>query len=352
AGGGSIARCDPGGALAVGPESAGADPGPLCYGKGKDVTVTDAHLYLGRLDPDRFLGGKMRLDASRARKGIEKLAAELKLSPTAAAEGVLRVADQHMAGAIRLISLERGHDPRDFTLVCFGGAGAMHAFSLARVLDIPEILIPCDPGILSARGMVLADVVKDYARTVLLPGEDADKLGGHFSALEAQAQKDLGAEGFARIRLARFADMRYAGQSYEITVPLKGKRESRGALLARFHRMHEVRFATASPDRPVEIVTLRLRAAGPTKKPPLPAIAAGGKDARAARAGSCRMIFEGKSHRAALYERDLLRARDRFTGPALVTEFSATTVVPPGAACRVDKWGNLILRPGAGRGGR
>ncbi|MEK6711388.1 MAG: hydantoinase/oxoprolinase family protein, partial [Nitrospinota bacterium] len=173
AGGGSIARRDPGGALAVGPESAGADPGPICYGKGGEVTVTDANLFLGRLDPARFLGGRMKLDEEGAAAGVDRLARELGLGPLQAAEGVLRVVNQHMARAIRLISVERGHDPRRFALVAFGGAGGMHACALAGILGVPAVIVPQDPGILSARGMLAADVAKDYGRTVLLPASRA-----------------------------------------------------------------------------------------------------------------------------------------------------------------------------------
>lgn len=344
AGGGSIARCDPGGALEVGPESAGADPGPICYGKGTKVTVTDANLFLGRLDPDRFLGGRMRLQQRAVGKGIEKLAASINLSPVQAAEGVLRVADQHMARAIRLISVERGHDPREYVLVSFGGAGAMHACSLAQILDIPTVLVPKDPGILSARGMVVADVVRDYARTVLLPAEAAANsvLERYFRPLLDRAKKDLRAEGFPSFRAERFADMRYLGQSFEITVSLPKGGKFPAGLLSRFHAMHDARFGISNPQRPVEVVTLRVRAAGKVKKPPLARIASE-KNVSSARTGTHPIIFRGKVYKGAIYERDLLRAGDRLRGPALVVEFSSTTVVPPGFICKADEWGNLVI---------
>ncbi len=355
AGGGSIARRDPGGALAVGPESAGADPGPICYGKGRDVTVTDANLFLGRLDPERFLGGRMRLDVAAAARGISRLARSLGLSSAEAAEGVIRIADQHMAGAIRLISVERGHDPREFALVSFGGAGGMHAVSLARILNIPTVIVPNNPGILSARGMLTADVAKDYARTVLLPADTADarSLDRHFGAMRREAEREMRAEGFARPRFERYADMRYLGQSYELRIPVPGGTGGTPARLrAAFDRAHQERFGISNAGRPAEIVTLRLRASGRVRKPPaerVPQAMGGGRDASRALAGRREMIFEGKKTKGRVYERGLLRAGDRFRGPAVVTELSATTFVPPGAVCRVDARGNLILDAG-GRG--
>ena len=349
AGGGSIARRDPGGALAVGPESAGADPGPLCYGKGRDVTVTDANLFLGRLDPERFLGGRMRLDEKAAARGVALLARELGLSPLKAAEGVLRVADQHMARAIRLISVERGHDPRRFALVAFGGAGGMHACALAEVLGIPVVVVPPDPGILSARGMLTADVVKDYGRTVLLPASSSPgTLEKLFKPLVDHARRELREEGFPRPLVERFADLRYLGQSYEITVPVEGRGggKGEGGLRRRFDALHQARFGTSNPARPAEIVTLRVRAIGRVESPPATSAPRGGRDGSRARAGTRGMVFEGRKARGALYDRALLRAGDRFRGPALVSEFSGTTVLPPGWVCRVDGRGNLICEGG------
>jgi N-methylhydantoinase A len=354
AGGGSIARRDPGGALAVGPVSAGADPGPICYGRGKDVTVTDANLYLGRLDPERFLGGRMRLDPAAAGRGIRKLGSALGLDPTTAAEGITRIADQHMAGAIRLISVERGFDPRDFALVSFGGAGGMHAVSLARILDIPTVIVPREPGILSARGMLTADVVKDFARSILLPVGEVDQksLTRHFGALTKEAGRDMRAEGFARPRFERFADLRYLGQSYELTIPLGNSSTSPARLRAAFDKAHHERFGISNSERPVEIVTIRIRSSGSVRKFAAKRVKAGGRSAAQALAGGREMIFDGKKVKGSLYERDLLLAGDRFRGPAIVTEFSATTVIPPSAACRVDEWGNLILDVSIGRRGR
>ena len=223
AGGGSIARVDPGGALLVGPQSAGAEPGPACYGRGDHVTVTDANLILGRLDSGRFLGGRMSLDVERARYCMESLAGQLGMRVNTTAEGVIRVANAAMERALRAISLERGFDPRGFTLVAFGGAGPMHACSLAENLGITRIMIPPQPGILSALGAALADVVKDYSRTLLLPLAEvsAEALRNAFRPMEEQARIDLGREGFegSRLSLQRFLDLRYVGQSFELTVP-------------------------------------------------------------------------------------------------------------------------------------
>ena len=216
-GGGSLARLDAGGALRVGPESAGADPGPACYGRGEEVTVTDANLVLGRLDPGSFLGGEMTIDPGRAWGVVKKLAGRMRLAPERLAEGVLRVADAVMERAIRVISVERGYDPRDFALLSFGGAGGMHACSLARRLRIPTVIVPKNAGVLSALGMLLSDVAKDYSRSVLLSGAEAraEKLAGLFLPLLQAGGKDIRDEGFSadRTRLFRSLDARYVGQS-------------------------------------------------------------------------------------------------------------------------------------------
>ncbi len=348
AGGGSIARVDPGGALAVGPQSAGADPGPICYGKGDQVTVTDANLFLGRLDPEQFLGGRMALDMEPVKVGIERLAKSLRLSALQAAEGVIRVANQHMARAIRLIGVERGHDPRQFALIAFGGAGAMHACSLAEILGIPHVIVPNDPGILSARGMLTADVVKDYARTVLLPLDGLSKrtLASHFSPLLKKGRGDLKFEGFAKPAFSLFIDMRYLGQSYELTLPYLSETgvDLRKSLRAAFDALHDQRFGTSSPESPIEIVTLRVRGIGEVDRPPARRLPKARKDVSHALKGSRNMVFAGKRIKGSVYARNRFSRGNRFKGPALVCEFSATTVVPPGWECRVDERGNLVLK--------
>ena len=348
AGGGSIARVDPGGALAVGPQSAGADPGPICYGKGSEVTVTDANLFLGHLDPEQFLGGRMGLDMEPVKVGIARMAKSLRLDARQAAEGVIRVANQHMARAIRLISVERGHDPREFALISFGGAGAMHACSLAEILRIPHVIVPNDPGILSARGMLTADVVKDYARTVLQPLEGLSKksLAGHFAPLLKKGRDDLKFEGFPKPAFSFFIDMRYLGQSYELTLPYRPETgvDLRKSLRAAFDRLHDERFGTSSRESAIEIVTLRVRVVGEVERPPMRRLPKASKSISHALTGRRKMIFAGREVEGSVYARDMFSRGNRFKGPALVCEFSATTVVSPGWECRVDDWGNLVLK--------
>jgi N-methylhydantoinase A len=342
AGGGSIAYRDPGGSLRVGPESAGADPGPICYGRGgSDLTVTDANLYLGRLSPRHFLGGEQELPVEPVREAMTAFAAELKLAPTEAAEGILRVANATMERAIRVISLERGYDPRDFTLVCFGGAGAMHAADLARSMSIPRVLVPQAAGTLSALGMLLADFVRDYSRTLLIPaaGLESQVLERAFEELEERASAEYEAEGFAldELVMERSLDMRYVGQGYELDVPMAPD------FASAFHVRHSQRYGYADPKRATEVVNVRLRAIGVTKKPPIPKHQLEGSDASAAVVGECSMVFDGSEQTAQLVDRSKLRPGNMFTGPALVVEYSTTTVVPPDFHLRVDEWENLVL---------
>lgn len=344
AGGGSIVAADAGGALTVGPESAGADPGPVVYGRGQALTVTDANVFLGRIDPERFLGGAMRLYPERLPERFAALGRRLGLSPPEAAEGVLAVAEATMERAIRVISVARGHDPADFTLVSFGGAGGLHAVALARALGIRTVLIPRFPGLLSALGMVMAEVVKDYSATVMLPhGPDtAADLAARFGPMEDAARRDLAREGLAGDRMAftRLADLRYRGQSFELSTPLGPD------LAGAFHALHHKTYGYARPDRPIEVVNIRLRATGRTDRPALPRLSARpGRTARDAAVGRTRTRFAGREHEAAIMERERFFPGAAFDGPAVVVETSATTFVPPGCAVRVDEYGNLILRP-------
>jgi N-methylhydantoinase A len=351
AGGGSIAFRDPGGSLKVGPRSAGAEPGPICYGRGGEaITVTDANLFLGRLSERHFLGGQQALDSEPVGSAMESLAAELELSAGELAEGVIRVANATMERAIRVISLERGFDPRDFTLVCFGGAGAMHATDLAQSLGIPRVLVPQGAGTLSAHGMLLADVVRDFSQTLLLPCAELEDrtLEGAVEDLVAQGRAALEAEGFSesRMRLERSLDARYVGQGYELTIPYGsvGSSSTRNTELeATFHERHESRYGYADPDRDVEIVNVRLRAVGVTAKPTLHESDLAGEDASAAILGEHRMVHEGVEQAGVLVDRARLQPGNAVSGPALVVEYSTTTVVPPGVRCRVDRWENLIL---------
>jgi N-methylhydantoinase A len=358
AGGGSISRLDAGGALRVGPESAGADPGPVCYGRddARQITVTDANLLLGRLDAGHFLGGHMALDLPRARAQMEELARSLRLSVEAAAWGVIRVANSNMERAIRTISVERGYDPREFTLVAFGGAGPLHACELAAALRIPRVLVPPQPGVLSALGMVLADVVKDYSQTVMLPANevDAETLDALLAPLYERGRANLKAENLtdAEIRFLAALDMRYVGQSFELTIELgvDEMQHNQKALIDRFHEAHRQRFSYASGEEPVEVVNVRLRAIGQTAKPRFSAMPPGGPDPRAAHVGYKQVYFADREAApsarplpAALYQRERLVAGNKVVGPAVLFQFDTTTVVPPDWAATVDGWGNLVL---------
>ncbi|MSQ40671.1 MAG: hydantoinase/oxoprolinase family protein [Dehalococcoidia bacterium] len=355
AGGGSIARLDIGGALLVGPQSAGADPGPACYGRGDQVTVTDANLLLGRLDPAYFLGGRMILDVERSRFYLGELAKQMGCDATTAAEGVLRVANATMERALRTISLERGFDPRQFALLAFGGAGPMHACFLAEGLRIPRVLVPPYPGILSALGVAMADVVKDYSRTVLLHEREVtpERLREVFQPMEQAGVKELREEGFSRgrSRLECNLDMRYVGQSYELTVPCPplNVRVAQAAA-RRFHRAHRQRYGYSDAAQPVEVVTARVKAIGLVEKPVFQPTEEGEADPQAALVDERPVVFDGKRWSTPCYERTRLRPGHQFKGPTLVLQMDATTVVPPGWWVRVDVWGNLVVEGGEEEG--
>jgi N-methylhydantoinase A len=337
AGGGSIARFDSGGMLRVGPESAGADPGPICFGRGTLPTVTDANFLLRRLDPESFLGGDVRLDRQRT----EKLMREQK-GPLATVEefaaGILRVVEMQMEKAIRVISVERGYDPRQFTLIAFGGGGPLHACSLARSMRIPTVLVPAMPGALSAVGILLADSVRDYSRTVMLPA--TANLAEAFAELEERGAADFAAEGLQGTAL-RTIDFRYRGQGYELNVPYDPQTPAEA--VEAFHRMHLQRYGFFDAARPVEIVNLRLRmiAAGEPYSPEQEESVAG--DGSAARYAVREVYFDGSLIPTALYRRDALTPGDRLQGPAMITEYTSATVLPPGCDALVDNFGNLVI---------
>ena len=356
AGGGSIARVDAGGALTVGPQSAGANPGPACYGVGEQLTVSDANLLLGRLRPDHFLGGRLTLDLPRAQGLMESLAAQLGLSAQDAALGINRVVNANMERAIRAISLERGYDPRDFTLVPFGGAGPVHGCELAQELGIPRVLIPARPGILSALGVAIADVVKDYSRTVMLRGGDLERarLDEEFHGMEGLARAELEGEGLpaAQMTPRRFLDVRYVGQSFELTIDYPESRSARApgglarAIADSFYRAHLQRFGYADRGEPVEIVNLRLKLDLAVDKPDLPPQPRQGPDPSAAQIASVAVVFRQGETATPLYRRELLAAGNRLAGPALVVQLDTTTVIPPGWQAEVDPYGNLLLELG------
>jgi N-methylhydantoinase A len=344
AGGGSIARFDRAGALRVGPESAGADPGPICYGRAERPTVTDAHLVLGHLAPEGLLGGEFPLDEPRTRRLMERSCGPIR-SIEEFAQGILDVADATMEKAIRVISVERGYDPRDYTLVAFGGAGGLHACGLSAALGMPRVVVPKFPGALSALGILRADVVKDFSQTVLLPAASvravAAPLRRAFARMEALGRREMVREGFSQgtVRTERLLDMRYIGQAYELTV------SATGDFLKTFHRAHERRYGYADPARAAEVVNVRARFIGTTRKPELRRSHAARKDASAALVGRRRAVFRGRPLVTPVYDRARLHAGARFSGPAIVAEYSATTVLPPGWRARVDAFENLILEP-------
>jgi N-methylhydantoinase A/oxoprolinase/acetone carboxylase beta subunit len=324
AGGGSIARVDAGGLLRAGPESAGADPGPACYGTGTEATVTDAHVVLGRIGAEQLLGGAMTIDAERAATAVDRIAKSLKLDRAAAAAGILRVANANMERAIRVVSVERGHDPRDFALVAFGGCGGLHACEIAEELGIRTVIVPEYAGALSALGMLMADAVRDYAAGVL-GRRDIEKM---FAALERRACRES-----PKAEIERTADLRYRGQSYELNVPWNG-----GDPAALFHREHEKIYGYANTDRDVETVAIRVRARTALEKPKL--IRSG-----AAKAGKAapRRIWIGKGWRTVdTWQRASLTNRSK-QGPALVLDYGSTTLVPSAWKFRVDPAGNLLL---------
>ncbi len=342
AGGGSIAALDAGGALTVGPESAGADPGPVCYGRGDRITVTDANLFLGRLLPDHFLGGRMRLNTEKLNGIMEQTAMRAGLTPAELAHGVLAVANTTMEKAIRVISVEKGYDPGEFTLLSFGGAGGMHAAFLARLLSIPTVLIPKNPGILSAFGMLSADIVKDYSITIMRPfqADETDVIEHSFAALESRGIGDLIDEGLTleRIQLERFLDMRYHGQSYEIIVPYDAD------VAGRFHRDHQRLYGYSMPEMEIEIVNIRLRAVGVPDKPAIYTARAVNKTIDpAARLGKRPVRFDAEPVETEVYAREKMTHGNVIDGPALVVEYSSTIVIPPFASARVDVNGNIIV---------
>ena len=348
AGGGSLARFDAGGALRVGPESAGADPGPICYGRGTQPTVTDANLLLGRLQPDRFLGGEFALDVERTRQvtmGWLKAQAS-RLNLLRFAEGVVRVVNANMERALRVVSIERGYDPRDFALVAFGGAGGLHACELAAGLGIRTVIVPALPGALSAYGILNSDIVKDYSRTVVWKIESAlpeRKLRAELAAMEKKAAAEFRQEGWkGDLQFEPSADLRYAGQGFELNLAMTP------ALIGQFHAEHHRRYGYSHSDRKIEIVTLRLRARmrspmAAARRDKLP------KATFAAKPEKRRVIFASRQLPTAILDRDSLKPRVRYRGPAIITEYSATTVVPPATAFHLDQAGNLVIELSRGK---
>jgi N-methylhydantoinase A/oxoprolinase/acetone carboxylase beta subunit len=335
AGGGSIARIDAGGSLRVGPDSAGADPGPACYGRGESCTVTDADLVAGRLVAENFLGGQMKLYPDRARRALSRLAREMKTNPLAAARGIIRVVNANMERAIRVITVERGYDPRDFALLAFGGAGPMHACELALDLGIRRIVMPRNPGLLCAWGASSAPLGREYSLTVRETNPNYRGLLARASGLVRRAHAELGAKGAAAIRHELWADMRYRGQSYELEIALTPR------FVADFHSTHRRTFGHSSAAAAVEVVNIRIRAvAGKPVAGPKRIARQIGKPTPVS---SGRVLVGGRERAVPIYDRGSFGAGARVRGPIVVVELSSTAYVAPEFILRVDDFGNLQL---------
>ena len=346
AGGGTIAWVDEGGALRVGPMSAGADPGPACYGRGREEpTITDANLLLGRL-PKILAGGRIKLHPELAEKAVKRIAEKIGMDVVEASAGIIRIANTVMARALRLVSLERGHDPRDFSLFAFGGAGPLHAAALAEELGVREIIVPPLPGVFSALGLLVTDYRHDYHASVV---RMADKLGEEelekiFSSLEDKAYKVLRSEGVSEenIRLIRMLDMRYWGQAYELSVPYRGSLEE---AVEGFHRIHEARYGYSMPEERVEVVVARLEALGIVRKPELPESRV--REYRPEADGQRKVFFEEHGWLdTPIYARGKLRPGAMINGPAVVESDESTVLVPPGSIAIVDSRYSIRMKRG------
>ncbi len=353
AGGGSIAWVDSGGVLRVGPKSAGADPAPACYGKGGIVpTITDANLVLNRFDQDYFLGGEMKLDKKAAYNAIkEKCSDQLGLDVVEVALGIVEIANSAMANALRRISLQRGYDPRDFILIAFGGAGPVHANRLIEELEIPKLLIPMSPGITSAMGLLVTDLKHDFSNTLIekVDNLDLNKVSSIFSEMEEKGRYKLLKEGrdLACINFQRNVDMRYVGQSYELSVPLskENTKDALKGMLKLFHKEHQKAYGFGAPDEPVEFVTLRLTAIGTIKKPKMLKISSY-KDNVSKALRKIRKVYFAEENDfidCPSYNRYKLGAGMLIKGPAVVEEIDSTTVIHPNYGGKVDDFGNILI---------
>ena len=355
AGGGSIAHVDKGGSLRVGPQSAGADPGPACYGKGNLPTVTDANLVLGRLVPEYFLGGKMKLFPEKSRDVLERLAQKINKSVSETAEGIIEIANANMEKAIRVISIERGFDPRNFTLVSFGGAGGMHALDIASNLKMPRVLVPKNAGVLSALGLLLADSIKDYSKSILKTADEltGEELEAHITELEERARRAMKEDRISEqeIRIYAFLDLRYLGQSYEITVPFRTRNAPQSSFISAFHKAHKKLYSYHHVERPVEIVNIRIKAVGTGKKIKLKKRMPTDSKPERALIKKQTIHYKGKSHTASVFDRARLSTGNKLDGPALIVDAESTTFLPPSHALEVDGFLNLIiLRKGKAHG--
>lgn len=352
AGGGSIARVTPTGSLVVGPESAGADPGPACYGRGGEhPTVTDANLILGRL-PQQLINGRMTLNPELAEAAIRRHVAEpLGMSVMEAAEGIIRIINANMTGALKVVSVEKGYDPKDFTLVAFGGAGPLHAAALADALGCRTVLVPRHPGLLCALGLLVTDIQYDYARTALqrAPDYDLAAMERIWRDLEAQADADLAREGIAseQRQLTRLVDVRYAKQGFELTLDVPAgpiNTAAAGQIVETFHTLHQRLYTFSDRASPVEIVNLRVRAIGRMSKIRPAEIESAKGSAPSAHATRTMRIGGDLHTNAPVYRRETLKAGHRLKGPAIVDQLDTTTVIAPNYAGEVDRFGNIVLK--------
>ncbi|MGB2814922.1 MAG: hydantoinase/oxoprolinase family protein [Dehalococcoidales bacterium] len=356
AGGGSIAWIDTGGTLRVGPQSAGAEPGPACYTTGGTLpTVTDANVVLGRIDPDYFLGGEMKLDRNAAEKAIEEHCGKaLGKDTVTTAAGIVEIANANMIRALRIVSVERGYDPREYVLIAFGGAGPVHVNGIVSELRVPTVVIPLNPGITSALGLLMTDLRHDYVMTYICRVDkiDLDKVNGIYRDFEAQGRDLLIQEGVKEKDMlsSKFLDMRYVGQSYELTIPVPGKEidiKDMEEIVALFHKEHERAYGHCAPEEPVEVANLKLSATGLIPKPKLKELKKGGISPDAALRTRRQVYFSetGGFVECPTYDRYGLTCGNVIKGPAIVADKDATTVIHPGYQAEVDRYGNLILTP-------
>jgi N-methylhydantoinase A len=354
AGGGTLARVDRFGILEVGPQSAGAVPGPACYGRGgTEPTITDCNVVLGYIGADNFLGGKMKLDSTAAWRAVEtSVAKQLSLSVEEAAEGIIRIIDVKMQEAIKAISTMRGHDLSEFQLLAFGGAGPLHAARIAKELGMAGVVVPLYPGVYSAMGLLMSDVKHDYIRSKLSPLANVSETAVEtvFAELEEHARKDLNAENFRddQIGIERALDMRYAGQGYELTIPC-GRLGANGILAAlrrTFDDSHKRMFGHTAPEEPVEIVSYRLQGIGRVPPVELPSYRRQGLPLKDALRETRKARFGGVTLDCPVYQRDRLDVGVNFDGPAIIDQLDATTIVPPGQSARVDEFKNILITVG------
>ena len=332
AGGGSIAYADPGGALKVGPQSAGADPGPVCYGKGEDVTVTDANLLLGRIVEDKFLGGRMKVSKELASKAIRKLSKNFMIDEYRLAEMIIKIVNSNMEKAIKLISVDKGYDPRDFTLVSFGGAGGLHACELAKDIGIKQVVFPLNPGVLSAQGLLFADSFKDYSKGYFIDCKESimNELEDQYEKLEYKAQTELKNK---KLEFERFIDIRYKNQSHELTI------EYGPGFVEGFHLLHLKRYGFNNPDKVIEIVTIRVKAFIKRTDCLLPKL---NIDKTEIDKNNVNVFIDGKPKEVDLYNREEFYPGFNFDGPSLVIEETSTIYLPEGFSSRTDEFGNII----------